>query len=316
DTAGVAHDIGATGHGPRPPVADFTYYPSGAAQAPGRGSWVACAQGLVRFDALGQPTGQRLGGLADPRGLAISPDGSLLTLTENRQRFIRCNADDTPDATFASNANEPWRVANGWSGYAIGLAWMGDAYLVLDRATKALWRFDPDHVAWGEKPWIRLTAEGVLLDPRVLAVGEARAFVLDGERLLSFAQQDVTAAPVEVPLPQSLDRRFTALATQDDHRFYAATALGVVAFSGDRVLWTREDLSADDLAVTDGALVVAVGKKNAVVVVDPASGKTTAEFTDAATPAKIAPGCSVAVSWPWVYATDVANSRLLRLRLR
>lgn len=301
----------------RPVMGGYIGYPTGAAPAADGGTWVSCAQGLVHFDALGRPTDQRLGGLAAPGLVAVSSSGTVVSLIENSQRTVRLLADDDPNAAFASNSNEPWRVAGGWAGKAVGLGWMGGGYMVLDTASKALWRFDPEHVAWAEKPWVRLTEEGALPDPRALAVGDTQAYVLDGARVLRFAIADFKAgtpatAPTAMTLPEGLEP--LALATVDDEHFYALTAAQkVVAFKGRQVLWTAP-VAGTALAANDDVVAVADAAAGTVSLLDAATGAKVAELTAAQTPGGMRPE-SVAVYGRWLVVSDSRNSRLLRLKM-
>jgi hypothetical protein len=278
---------------------------------------VSCAQGLVHFDALGRPTDKRLGGLAAPGLVAVSSSGTVVSLIENSQRTVRLLADDDPNAVFASNSNEPWRIAGGWAGKASGLGWMGGGYMVLDTASKALWRFDPEHVAWAEKPWVRLTEEGVFADPRALAVGDTQAYVLDGVRVLSFAIADFKAgtpatAPTAMTLPEGLEP--LALTTVDDEHFYALTAAQkVVAFKGRQVLWTAP-VAGTALAANDDAVAVADAAAGTVSLLDAATGAKVAELTAAQVPGGMRPE-SVAVYGRWLVVSDSRSSRLLRLKI-
>lgn len=296
----------------RPVVGSYTGYPTGVAPAADGGTWVSCAQGLVHFDALGRPTGERLGGLSAPGLVAVSSSGTVVNLIENSQRMVRLLADDEPNAAFASNANEPWRVAGGWAGNALGLGWMGGGYMVLDKASKALWRFDPEHVAWAEKPWVRMTEEGALQDPRALAVGDTKAYVLDGARVLSFAIAGFKAAPTALALPEGIAP--AALATVDDERFYALTSdHKVVAFKGQQALWTAS-VAGTALAANDEVVAVADAAAGTVSLLDPATGTKLAELTTAQVPAGMQPE-SVAPYGRWLVVSDSRNSRLLRLKM-
>ena len=296
----------------RPVSGAYTGYPTGVAPAADGGTWVACAQGLVHFDALGRPTGPRLGGLTSPGLVRVSSTGTVLSLTENSQRFVRMLADDEPNASFASNANEPWRVAGGWSGNALGLDWMGGGYMVLDKTSKALWRFDPEHVAWAEKPWVRLTEEGTLPDPRALALGDAQAFVLDGGRLLSFAIADCKAPPAAVALPPGVQP--VALATVDDERLYALTATHqLAAFRGQQLLWSGPD-AGTALAANDEVVAVSDPAAATVRLLEAATGKLVATLTGEQVPGGMRPQ-SVAVYGRWLMVSDAKNSRLLLLKM-
>ncbi|MBU0609099.1 MAG: hypothetical protein KKI08_14530, partial [Armatimonadetes bacterium] len=318
NVSGAGQALRPVGAGCQPPRGDFTYYPTGVAVGPD-GSWVACAQGLVQFDAAGRPTGRRVGGLGDPGLLAVDENGSVLAMIENSQRFARLWADDAPEAPLSSQANEPWRVANGWSGKALGLAWMGDGYLVLDGTTKALWRFDPDHVAWAEKPWIRLTKEGALTAPRLLACGPARAFVLDGDKLLAYWLTDFDQTPIAVPLPPTIKpEALVALAvSEDEEMLFAATAAAVTAFRLDgTVAWeaATDWQRISGLAACSQGVLVADAKAGTVTVLAAADGARSAFVSAADVPGGLEP-VGLTARGPWLFVADARGHRLLRCRL-
>jgi hypothetical protein len=308
EVGGAAHAL-SPGGSRQAPGSDYTYYPTGGAPAADGGTWIACAQGLVHFDKLGQPTGRRLGGLGDPGLVAAGTGGTVLALLENSQRCARLSAGDDAAGRLASNSNEPWRVGNGWSGRALGLGWMGDAYLVLDAGSKALWRFDPDHVAWGEKPWTRLTEEGALTAPRLLAVGDAQAYVLDGARLRAYWLSDWKSPVRDLPLPTGLDPAgMTALAAAGDGLLVAATADRLVAFApGGEVKWSQP-LVVEALAA-DEDRVFAATTAGKVVWLDARSGAEVAALDGLAT-------AGLALRGPWLYASDPVRHAVQRLRVR
>lgn len=303
----------------QPPQGDFTGYPSGVA-ADRDGSWVACAQGLVQFDAAGRPTGHRVGGLGDLGLVSVNAAGSVLVMLENSQRFGRLWADDAPDAPLCSNSNEPWRVAGGWSGKAVGLADMGDGALVLDATSKALWRYDPDHVAWAEKPWIRLTNEGALSAPRLLAVGPARAFVLDGPAVQAFWLSDFTVAPTTWPLPASLNpETLVALAVSEDEQLLcAATAQSVTAVRPDgSVAWEVPSgwQRVAGLAVSGPQVLVADRGAGSLSALAVSSGERTTVIESDAVPGGLEPA-ALAARGPWLFVSDVRGHRVLRFGRR
>lgn len=298
---------------------DWAYYPTGIAADGKGGSWIACAQGLLRFDRKGNPTGQRIGGMADPGLIVAGPDGTVLTLLENGQRIARMYADDLPDSSFASVANEPWRVGNGWAGHAVGLCWDGTGYLVLDTTAKCLYRFDPDHTAWGEKPWTRLTKEGVLQNPRALAVGDALAFVLDGDKLLSLCIPDPEQPSSTLPLPASVKSSdVVALAASDDDHLYLATQTRVVAFDRQgREAWANSEGCTQivALAASSGRVFLADRGAKRVAVLNAENGKARTSLPGNDVPGGLEP-TGIAVQGKWVFVSDIGGKRVVRLKWR
>ena len=296
-------------------------YPSGIAIFPSGETWVACAQGLLGFGRKGRPTGKRLGGLGDPGLVAAGPDGTVLALLENSQRCARLAADDAPDTPFASNANEPWRVANGWGGKAVGCAWDGKGYLILDAGgSKALWRFDPDHTAFAETPWTRLGKEKAFADPRGLAVGDAYCWVLDGAKLLQFGPGAWDGVPREVTVPPGIDlSAVVALCSSGDDRLFLATKTGVFSLARKGEAWEtawRTDTAFQGIAAmgTSGGLLLVADRAGANVTVLDEAGTVLARLTAADVPGGFEPvGISAAAGWAFV--TDAKGHRVLRVRL-
>ena len=299
----------------------FTFYPSGLAPAPDDGYWIACAQGLVGFDRKGRPTGRRLGGLSDPGWVAAGPDGTVLALLEENARFARLAADDAADAVLASNSNEPWRVGAGWTGRAAGVAWDGEGYLVLDRTAGCLWRFDPDHTAWGEKPWIRVGKEKAFANARALAVGDALAWVLDGDRPLEVGRGTPEGEPRAIALPDGIPTAgIAALAATGDRRLYVATAAQIAALDreGDawKVAW-RSPVAftrVAALAGIEGGVLVSDGGGRRVVLLDAGTGAQRSALTAADVPGGMEPA-GIAAAAGWAFVADRAGHRVLRLRL-
>ena len=296
-------------------------YPTGIAIFPSGETWVACAQGLLGFDRKGRPTGKRLGGLGDPGLVAAGPDGTVLALLENSQRFARLSADDAPETPFASNANEPWRVANGWGGKAVGCAWDGKGYLTLDAGgSKALWRFDPDHTAFAETPWTRIGKEKALADPRGLAVGDAYCWVLDGAKLLQLGPGAWDSAPQEVTLPQGTDlSAVVALCSSGDDRLFLATKTTVscLARRGEAwvIAWRTEGVFQGIAAVcASGGLLLVADRAGASVAAVDEAGEVVSRLGAAEVAGGFEPvGVSAAAGWAFV--ADAKGHRMLRLRL-
>jgi hypothetical protein len=316
-TDGSARPVSATRGGRRPVSGDWAYYPTGLAPAADGGAWVACAQGLLHFDRKGKPAEKRLGGLGDPSLVAAGANGTVLALVENSQRFARMFADDAPDAPLSSNANEPWRVANGWTSRAAGMGWDGAGYAILDAVKKCLWRFDPDHTAWAEKPWIRLTKENAFENPRLLAVGDARAYVLDGEKLTTISLADPESVGTTDLRADVKPADIVALAADGDERLYVATATRVVALDPEgRERWAASEglRGVCSLAASDGSLIVADRAGKTLTVLDAASGAVAARLDGSTIPGGFDP-TGVTARGSWVFVADAAGHRVLRLKL-
>ena len=298
--------------------AAWTWYHSGLAAAPAGGWWLASSQGLVGYSPDRAPRSMRLGGLPGVSLLAVAPDGTVIAAVENGQRLVRLGLADDPDTALRSDANEPWRTGNGWTGHACGLAWNGDRFLVLDRVGKQLWQFDPGHTAWGEKPWVALTEHNSFATPRLLAAGEGVVWVIDGSRLLELPRADLAAAR-EVPLPEGVAAAdLVAIASSRDDLLFVALPTRILALErrpegAYSVRWDRpQGLSGiRGLATLDDGLAVGGGGDGELAVLHAADGSLAGRLGATDVPGGMTPGC-LAASDRWIVAADEAHARLLR----
>ena len=238
-------------------------------------------------------------------------------MVEDGQRCVRLGLGDEPDAALRSDANEPWRTGNGWSGRAAGLAWDGERFLVLDRAARCLWRFDPWHTAWGEKPWVALTEPNTFAAPRLLAAGDGFFWLVDGDRLLE-GTHSAPAACREVALPDGVSAAgAVGLSATDDERLYVAWADQVVALDRSaeatwHVAWRQ---GAGVTAVRGLAALaddsVAVALADGLVLLAAATGQPLSSIAAADAPRGMDPVAVTAYD-RWVLVADRLNARLLR----
>lgn len=297
--------------------AAWTWYHSGLTAGPDGGWWLASSQGLVRYDPHRRAEGVRLGGLPGVSLLGMAPDGTVIGMVEDGQRCVRLGLGDEPDAALRSDANEPWRTGNGWSGRAAGLAWDGERFLVLDRAARCLWRFDPWHTAWGEKPWVALTEPNTFAAPRLLAAGDGFFWLVDGDRLLE-GTHSAPAACREVALPDGVSAAgAVGLSATDDERLYVAWADQVVALDRSaeatwHVAWRQ---GAGVRAVRGLAALaddsVAVALADGLVLLAAATGQPLSSIAAADAPRGMDPVAVTAYD-RWILVADRLNARLLR----
>ncbi len=300
--------------------AHWTYYPNCLAADPSGGYWMSTTQGLVHFDRRGRDDGLRLGGLSGVRLLSAAPDGTLIAAVEGGQRMVRLYADDTPSAPLSSDANEPFRVAAGWSNKACAMAYTGAAFPILDETARQLWAFDPWHPAWGEKPWVKLTEPGAFTAPRLLAVGDILAWIADGAKLLE-AHQSAWSSTREVILPGMPDASgLAALTAAGDDLVATATPTAVSAYTRSpegafALRWQspRPFQRIVALAATPSFIAVADSGPNEITLLSPLTGAALATITPRDVPGGMAVG-ALAAQGPWLFVADTAASRLLRLR--
>ncbi|MBI2299409.1 MAG: hypothetical protein HYU66_10790, partial [Armatimonadetes bacterium] len=302
------------------PVGDIlggpgTMYANGLA-----GGFLSTSQGLVGFGPRGRPSGVRLGGLGGVRALAVASDGTLVGLIENGQRTIVLGLDDDPWTPFRSNANEPWRMANGWTNKGCALAWNAPYYACLDETGKQLWDFDPHHTGFKETPWLKRSEPNSLTAPRAVAVGDTLTWVLDGGRLLECPGSEV-AKGVERTLPGLADpAKLVALAATGDELLLAATATEVRAWrraadGGYAAAWAAGPFQAvTGLAAAGGGVAAADGGAKVVALLALADGRPTARLTAADVPGGWTPG-AITASGRWIVVADEAGKRLVRLRV-
>ncbi len=296
-------------------------YPSGLARDAAGHYWLASSQGVTEFDGKGRPTGVRLGGVSGVRSLAVGADGTLVALVENGQRTLRLAIDDEPTTPLRCNANEPWRVAGGWSNRGAAVAWDGALFAVLDEVGGQLWQFDPWHTGYKETPWLKRTEAKSLTAPRHLAVGDTQMWVLDGAVV---RQADVRAAQFgETALPGlSEGNRAVGLAAVEDDLLVIAWPKQIRAWrrGADSSLapaWSSTDgwQRLAGVAVAAGHVAVSDAGGQCLALLDAATGQRVAECGAASVPGGWQPGC-VTGHGAWVVVADEAGQRLVRLRVR
>jgi hypothetical protein len=302
---------------------------------------MATTQGLVHFDRRGRDDGLRLGGMSGVRLLSAAPDGTVIAAVEGGQRMVRLYGDDTPAAPLSSDGNEPFRVAANWSDKACACACAsvlnsskgaGSAFLVLDETARQLWAFDPWHPGFGEKPWVKLTEPGAFTAPRLLAVGDSLAWIVDGAKLFE-AHQSAWATTRAVVLPGMPDvSGLTALSSIGDDLVVAATPTTVSAYTrsadgsfalrwqSPRAFQKIVALAAEGCipsssrgAATASFIAVNDSGPNEVTLLSPSTGAALATVTPHDVPGGMTVG-ALAAQGPWVFVADNASSRLLRLR--
>jgi len=298
-----------------------TMYASGLAREAAGGYWLATSQGLLLFDRRGRQAGERLGGVTGVRALALAADGTAVAAVENGQRLLRFSLDDGPRTPFPANANEPWRVAAGWTNRASALAWDGGRFAVLDEVGRQLWHFDPWHTGWKEETWAELTEPGTLDAPRALAVADTRLWVVAGTRLRELRRGPAPAWN-DVVLPETPDpAAVVALAAVDDSAFVLAwpdrlAAFRVAAAGPCTRLWQAEGFQAlSGIAPCERGLVAADAKGQRLALLAADTGQVLAEVTADHVPGGMQPG-PVAARGAWVLVADEAGKRWLRFRIR
>lgn len=303
-------------------ASSWTYYTSGLAQGPDGNYWIASSQGLTQFDADGKPTQRRLGGIAGIRSMAVAGDGTLIVSIEGGQKMLRLSIADAPDQSLACNGNEPFRVGAGWTNKACDLGFDGKSFLIADETGKQLWRFDPWHTAWGEKPWIKATEPNTFTAPRALAMGDTLVWVLDGGRLLEGKQDDYNSfRPVKISAAEDLSR-VVAMAASWDTTLILAEPTRLRAFSRSSdgtftLLWeTSEKLAeAVSLCYTENYVIASDRGANAIKLFSAQTGKMLGEVQAKDVKGGMTPG-PVAASGRWLLAADEQGKRVLRFKIQ
>ena len=302
----------------------YTMYASGMAEDPDGGRWIACSQGLVEFDKNGHATKRRLGGVAGVQSMSAADDGTLIALVENGQRIIRLAIDDEPDAVLTSNANEPFRTGAGWSNKACGLAWNGRQFLVLDQTSRQIWRFDPWHMLFGEKPWNEATQPGQFSNPSALTSNGSRTWIVDGGKVLEvnlLPGEKAVPCPVDltdseslggiVSLSTSSDGSLLGVASKNKVRAYMRSSTGSYA-----PLWNAVEgfQSISGMSVVKDVLFVAEKGRRSVTGLSLKTGKTVAVLEEGAVKGGMMPAC-ITGSSPWLLVADEQGRRILRFKI-
>ncbi len=145
------------------------------------GLFLATSQGLnhYRMDSPSE-CDFRIGGLPGITALAVSGEHVLAVCGGALHRLL---LDDLPDAPLLNAGNEAWRVGANWSSSGIAaLPGENGTFLILDKAKKAIWKFDPSRTRWGDKNRMRLQ-EGSFQAPTDMAVRNGQIVVVDSGKL-------------------------------------------------------------------------------------------------------------------------------------
>ncbi|MFZ2656596.1 MAG: hypothetical protein WAX69_16805 [Victivallales bacterium] len=289
----------------------WLHYSFGIAFLPD-GFVLASSQGVVFTDHRGNAL-RRMGGMPDVRAMALAPDGTVIAAVEKGSRMARLSLDDEPDIPFTSNANEPWRVGNGWKGTACALAWDGQGFLVLDDSQKRLWRFLPDKTNWGENPWIPLTEEGVFVKPRSLTLSEGNCFVLDDDRILVSKKDMWKFTPLPIPPLEGA----CGISAADDNSLIVALQTGVILLKlGKDGVW-KEAWRVQGMHVTSVAVaekLVLVTETEALIALSLSDGSELCRANGALAGSPMRPG-AVAVSGRWALVGDELGKRIIRFKI-
>ncbi|MFZ2655229.1 MAG: hypothetical protein WAX69_09925 [Victivallales bacterium] len=297
---------------PEFPPLKWLNYSNGIAFLPD-GFVIASSQGVVFADRKGNSL-RRVGGMT-VRAMAVAPDGTVIAAVEKGSRIARLSLDDEPNSPFTSNANEPWRVGNGWKGTACALVWDGRGFLVLDDSQKRLWRFLPDRTNWGEQPWIPLTEEGVFIKPRSLALSERNCFVLDGDRILVSKRDMWKFTPLTIPPLEGA----CGISTADDTSLIVALQTGVslLNLGKDGVwkeAWHVQGMHVASVAVAGKYILVTDAEAKALIVLSLSDGSELRRADGALVGSPMRPG-AITVSGRWALVGDELGKRIIRFKI-
>ncbi len=301
---------------------DWTYYGSGLVQDAAGSFWYGTSQGLLHFDRKGKSLHERIGGVTGVRTLALTSDGTIAAFADNGGRAIRLALDDDPNAPFASNANEPWRVGGNWTGRASAAVADGTAFVVLDEIGKQLWRFDPTQSSKGASNWSKVGTPASLTSPRAFTASDSVAWLLDGPRLLEGSRADMTAAhPVTLPGITDLTP-VIAIAAIDDVALAIADGKSIHVFARDAsgaysaVTWATPPTFGKIAGLAAGAagLLVSDHDGGTVKLLDPKTGAVLGSVDAATVPGGLQPA-AIAAAGNWCVVVDEKAYRLVRLRV-
>ncbi|HEY3331853.1 MAG TPA: hypothetical protein VGK19_17610 [Capsulimonadaceae bacterium] len=300
---------------------EWVYYGNGLVQDPAGSYLYATSQGLVRFDKHGKPLHQRVGGIHNVKVVSLTSDGTVLAFVDRGGRVVRLALDDDPDASFTSNANEPWRVGGNWSGNAAAVVADGTTFLVLDGPGKQVWRFDPTQSIKGQSNWSKAGTPAGLTAPNGLAIADTMGWVIDGSRVLEGSRADLTTAKA-VTLPGIADASGLAfIAAVDDATLVVAGPQSVTAFTrGGNGAYTQLWKSAAPfvkiagLAATAAGVLVSDADAGTVTMLAPRTGAVVSKVDAAAVTGGFKPG-AIAAQGGWAVVFDEQGYRLVRLKI-
>jgi len=298
----------------------WTQYPSGIATDKNGDYWMATSQGLCEYDFTGKSLGRRIGGLNGVATLAMSPDGVILAGVDRGGQEARLYLDDAADSTISSNANEPWRVGQGWTEKAVAVVPDGNSFLALDATAKTIWKFTPANQDGGANSWVKTPLPANVTAPRSLAVGNTLLWVLDNNALLEGDLSNLSSLhPVSPPDAGDLGR-VIAISASNDTMIALAETRNVSAYSRNadgsyKLLWRNGSFSKiAGIAVCSAGVVVSDAGAKAVFLLSSQSGATLGSVQAQSVPGGWTPNIVAAAGY-WAVVDDPQGDRLIRLSL-
>jgi hypothetical protein len=282
--------------------------------------WMSCHQGLMAFDAQGNPIESRQGGLPGVNALAVGTDGMVYAAMGGQ--IARLMIDDDSNAPMRNDSREPFHVGYSWDKTAVDSAWAGQSLLVLEKKFGQVWRFVPEPVRlqWPFKPrpWEEVTPKETFKEPKAMTLAEDRWWVLDGQTIYTGdLQSPETMLPVTLPGLQGTIQKLAAL---DKHTLIVATQTQISAWQDTtgkdnyQRAWLCSESFAEihDIAA-QGDLIAATDAKKQCVTLLNAQGQQTSQLQSDAIPHGMSPTV-LAIHGRWLIVADLLNQRLLRLK--
>ncbi len=298
----------------------WTQYPSGIATDKKGDFWMATSQGLCEYDFTGKSLDRRIGGLNGVTTLAMSPDGVILAGVDVGGQQARLFLDDGADSAISSNANEPWRIGQGWTEKASSVVAHDKSFLALDPTARDLWTFTPSEQDGGTNTWVKTPLPANITMPRAIAAGKTLLWVLDKSALLEGDLANLSSLhPVSPPDAGDLGR-VIAISASDDSMIALADSGSVIAYSRNadgsyKLLWRKGSFSkiAGIAVCAAGVLVSDAGEKT-VFLLSSQSGTTLGSIQAQSVPGGWVPDIVAAAGY-WAVVDDPQGDRLIRLSL-
>ncbi len=298
----------------------WTQYPSGIATDKNGDYWMATSQGLCEYDFTGKSLDRRIGGLNSVTTLAMLSDGVILAGVDNGGQEARLFLDDDADSMISSNANEPWRIGQGWTEKASSVVAYDKSFLALDPTARTLWTFTPSEQDGGANTWVKTPLPANITTPRAIAAGKTLLWVLDKSSLLEGDLSNLSSLHAVSPPDAGDLGKVIAISASDDSMIVLADSGSVSAYFRNadgsyKLLWRKGSFSKiAGIAVCTAGVVVSDAGAKTVYLLSSQSGAALGSVQAQSVSGGWAPDIVTAAGY-WAVVDDPQGDRLIRLSL-
>ncbi|MFA5056931.1 MAG: glycoside hydrolase domain-containing protein [Opitutaceae bacterium] len=251
------------------------------------GYYLSTTQGLKHYPAGSlDRCARRIGSCGAPVALALNRRGKIIASLGNQ--LLALNLDDEPDAPFGNTGDEPWHVGGNWTSTGCAIVADGDAFLILDRNLRTLWRFSPQIERWLERDKRMVRLNQTFTAPTDFAyAGDTLVFVDNGK----------------LSVPNDVNEPLARVDAFGPDELVVAGGDFVALLRAGKTVW-RVPAPVKDIAVIGDYLAVAGDELRLF----DKNGKVVFRSPNALS--------ALAAAGQWLIGTDPAGGRILRFKLK